>query len=173
MSTADSGRAAGTKATFSLIPVWPNIDEVDAADLLAFWKREGAIPDEAQAKARLKQAILLARDADGEVAGVCTALSMTPPQLGQPMYFWRAFIAPKWRKTRLIYSLLMDSFDVLEADSRERDFPCIGVILELENTRFGEVFRKAEWTKPHFIYIGKSPRGLDVRVRYFRGAKLK
>ena len=173
MSTVDAGLAAGRKAKFSLTPVWPEIDEHDTADLMAFWKREGAIPDEAQAKARLKQAVMLARDADGEVAGVCTAMPMTPPQLGQPVYFWRAFVAPKWRATRLIYSLLMDSFDVLDAYARERGFPCIGVILELENTRFGEVFRKAEWSKPHFVYIGKSPRGLDVRVRYFRGAKLK
>ena len=173
MNTVDAGRTAGRKSKFSITPVWPNIDEQDAADLMTFWKREGAIPDEAQANARLKQVVLLARDMDGEVAGVCTAMPMTPPQLGQPMYFWRAFVASKWRKTRLIYSLLMDSFDVLEAHAREREFPCIGVILELENTRFGEVFRKAEWTKPHFIYIGKSPRGLDVRVRYFRGAKLK
>ncbi len=173
MSTGNSGRTAGRKATFSLAPVWPSIDEQDTTELMAFWKREGAIPDEAQATARLKQVVMLARDADGEIAGVCTAMPMTPPQLGQPVYFWRAFVAPKWRATRLIYNLLMDSFDVLEAYARERDFPCIGVILELENTRFGEVFRKAEWIKPHFIFIGKSPRGLDVRVRYFRGAKLK
>lgn len=158
---------------FKLTPVWPQIPEHDAADLLAFWKREGAIPDEAQARARLKQVVVLARDANGDVAGVCTALPMTPPQLGQPVYFWRAFIAPKWRSSRLIYRLLMGSFDELEVYSRERDFPCIGVILELENNRFGEVFRTAEWRKPHFVYIGKSPRGLDVRVRYFRGAKLK
>lgn len=173
MSTVVADHTAGRKPKFSLIRAWPNIGERDATDLMAFWKREGAIPDEAQARARLKQVVLLSRDADGEVAGVCTAMPMTPPQLGQPMYFWRAFIAPKWRTTRLIYRLLMESFDVLEAYACERDFPCIGVILELENTRFGEVFRKAEWTKPHFIYIGKSPRGLDVRVRYFRGAKLK
>lgn len=161
------------KAEFTLSSTWPQISDEDAGNLLAFWKHEGAIPDETQAKARLKQAVLLARDANGEVAGVCTALPMTPPQLGQPVYFWRAFIAPQWRQTRLIYTFLMQSFDHLEAFARERDYPCIGVILELENNRFGEVFRQAEWRKPHFVYIGKSPRGLDVRVRYFRGARLK
>lgn len=163
----------GKKGGFALTPTWPQISDKDADDLLAFWKNEGAIPDEAQAKERLKQVVVLARDGDGEVAGVCTALPMTPPQLGQPVYFWRAFIAPKWRQSRLIYTLLMQSFDHLEAFARERDYPCIGVILELENNRFGEVFRQAEWRKPHFVYIGKSPRGLDVRVRYFRGARLK
>ena len=160
-------------ARFDMRPVWPEIAEQDASDLLAFWKREGAIPDEAQARQRLKQVVLLARDAEGAIAGVCTALPMTPPQLDQPVYFWRAFVAPKYRTSRLIYSLLTRSFDHLEAWARERDFPCIGVLLELENARFGEVFRKAEWRKTRFVYIGKSPRGLDVRVRYFRDAKLK
>lgn len=173
MKSADPDRVAQANARFSLTTVWPGIDSQDSTELMAFWKREGAIPDEARARARLQQVVLLARDGDGEVAGVCTALSLTPPQLGQPMYFWRAFIARKWRTTRLIYRLLMDSFDVLETYAREREFPCIGVILELENTRFGEVARKAEWGNSHFIYMGKSPRGLDVRARYFRGAKLK
>lgn len=173
MNSVDAFHGVQKASLFSLTTVWPSITDEDSADLLAFWKDEGAIPDEVQAKARLKQVVMLARDADGAIAGVCTALPTTPPQLGQPMYFWRAFIAPKWRTTRLIYSLLMDSFDVLEASAREHKFPCIGVLLELENNRFGKVFRKAEWVKPHFIFIGKSPRGLDVRVRYFRGASLK
>lgn len=173
MNSTDEFHSTREASRFTLTTVWPDISEQDSVDLLAFWKDEGAIVDEAQAKTRLKQVVMLARDGDGAVAGVCTALPMTPPQLGQPVYFWRAFIAPKWRTSRLIYSLLMDSFDVLEASARGQDFPCIGVLLELENNRFGKVFRKAEWTKPHFIFIGKSPRGLDVRVRYFRGARLK
>ena len=58
MSTADAGRTARTQTTFSLTPVWPKIDEQDATDLMAFWKREAAIPGEAQATARLQQAVL-------------------------------------------------------------------------------------------------------------------
>ena len=174
MTTTDPAkRPVAQRSGFNLIMAWPQISDEDASDLLAFWKREGAIPDEAQAKARLKQVVILARDAQGEIAGVCTALPMTPPQLAQPMYFWRTFVAPKWRTSRLFFTLLTHSFDALDEYARERDFPCIGVLLELENARFGEVFRKAEWHKTHFVYIGKSPRDLDMRVRYFAGAKLK
>ena len=165
--------AAFRSGQFTIHPVWPRISEQDASDLLAFWKHEGAIPDEAQARARLNQVVLLARDAMGDVAGVCTALPMTPPQLGQPVYFWRAFIGAHHRTSRLIFTLLSRSFDFLQSWAGARDFPCIGMLLELENARFGEVFRLAEWRKTRFVYIGKSPRGLDVRVRYFRGARLK
>ncbi|HET8899420.1 MAG TPA: hypothetical protein VFN09_11675 [Rhodanobacteraceae bacterium] len=162
-----------TRARLELTLAWPKISDRDGADLLAFWQREGAIPDETQAKARLAQVVFLARDTDGDVAGVCTALAMTPPQLGQPLYFWRAFVAPKWRSTRLIGTLLARSCEHLREYARERDFPCIGVLLELENARFREKGRRAEWVRPRFAYIGKSPRGLDVRVHYFRGARLK
>lgn len=158
---------------FDLTLAWPRIAPQDAQDLLDFWRREGAIPDEQQARERLAQVIFVARDGEGAVAGVCTAYPITPPQLGQPMYFWRAFIAPRWRHTRLIGTLLARSCATLAGDAREHDWPCIGVLLELENTRFREAGRKAEWVNPRFSYIGKSPRGLDVRVHYFRGARLK
>ena len=47
--------------------------------------KEKAIGDEAQARQRLKEVVLHARDADGEMAGVCTAAAVTLPRLGQPM----------------------------------------------------------------------------------------
>ena len=39
--------------------------------------------------------------------------------------------------------------------------------------RFGETLRSPVWPSTGFVYIGKGPRGLDLRVRYFRGARLK
>lgn len=173
LTETDAKNATTGSGRFTLVTVWPHIGEQDAQDLLAFWKQEGAIPDEGQARIRLSQVVLLARDADGNIAGVCTALPVTPPQLGQPVYFWRSFVAPKWRHTRLIGTLLTKSCEFLGDFARERDFPYIGILLELENERFKSAGRKAEWVHPRFTYIGKSPRGLDVRVHYFRGARLK
>lgn len=162
-----------TRPAFELTATWPQISAADGTDLLAFWKAHGAIPNEAEARVRLKQVVLLARDGHENVAGVCTAIPMTPPQLGQPVYFWRGFVAPGHRGTRLIGTLLSRSCDLLEAYAREHDFPCIGMLLELENERFRKIGRKAEWQHPRFAYIGRSARGLDVRVRYFKGARLK
>ena len=98
--TTDTPPGSGSR--FALTHVWPQIAPQDAQDLLAFWAQHNAIPNPDEARARLAQVVLLARDAEGKIAGVCTAYPMTPPQLGQPMYFWRAFIAPPWRATRLI-----------------------------------------------------------------------
>jgi len=116
---------------------------------------------------------MFARDQDGRVAGVCTAIPQNPPRLGQPIYFYRSFIAPRFRQTLLVFRMLKKAVALLEDDAREHDWPCIGVLLELENDRFGEKGRMPVWPGIDFVYVGKSPRGLECRIHWFREARLK
>jgi hypothetical protein len=148
--------------------------EADVADSIrAFWRNEGAFNDEPQMAARLQQIVMHATTPDGVIAGVCTAVAATPAQLGQPMYYWRTFVGARWRSTPLVMQLLKRSCVFLEEFARNNDYPCIGILLELENPRFRDKGRTAVWWNPRFTYIGRSPRGLDVRVHYFKGARLK
>lgn len=158
--------------TFRYITDWPTIEPAQADAIRAFWLREGALNDEAAMAERVKQVVLHSLDAEGRVAGVCTALPTTAP-LGQPMYFWRCFVGAQWRSTPLVMSLLKRSCAWLEDYAIAHGYPCIGVLLELENTRFRDKGRMANWWNPRFTYIGRSARGLDLRVHYFKGAKLK
>ena len=162
---------AGT--AFRIVDDWPGASPESAAAVAAFWLAEGAFDQHAQVQQRLPRLVAHALAPDGSVAGVCTAHAMTPPQLAQPMYYWRTFIGARWRSTPLVMQLLKHSCRLLEAHARAHDFPCIGVLLELENTRFRERGRAAQWWNPRFTYIGRSPRGLDVRVLYFKGARLR
>lgn len=139
----------------------------------AFWHRENAIQNPDGAARRLTQVVLYACAASGEVAGVATAIPMLPPRFGQPMYYLRAFVGRAWRTTPLVRSLTIRSCSVLEGYARERGFPCIGVLLELENTHFYKTLRKPVWWNPRFYYVGKSERGLEVRAFYFKDARLK
>ena len=159
--------------SFTFIEHWQKDDAENAEAVLAFWRRENAIGDETQAKKRLSEIVLHAVTADGEVAGVCTAVPITLPRLGQPTYYYRCFIGAKWRKSRLVLNMLKQTGEVLESYAREHGFPCIGIVLELENSRFGQTMQNAVWPSTGFVYIGKSQRGLDLRVKYFRGARLK
>ncbi len=68
---------------------------------------------------------------------------MTTPRLGQPMYYYRCFIGEQWRKSRLVLTMLKKAFAVLEGHARRHAYPCIGMVLELENTRFS---RNLAWT---------------------------
>lgn len=167
---SDSSVAA---PTFQFVTHWKTQSAENKEAVLGFWQCEGALANDVQAKERLNEVVLHARHRDGAVAGVCTVVPMTLPRLGQPMYYYRCFIGRDWRKSRLVFSLLNRAFDVLEDSARSDAYPCIGVVLELENARFGDTLRAPVWPSTGFVYIGKSGRGLELRVRYFRGARLK
>jgi hypothetical protein len=162
-----------TPAGFSFTVCRPGPSPGDAAAIRDFWRSEKALDSDAAMDQRLPQVLMLARASDGRVAGVCTALAITPPRLGQPVYYWRTFVGAAWRSSQLVMALLKRSCALLEDEARAADFPCIGVLLELENARFSDAGRRAEWHHPRFTYIGRSERGLDLRVHYFRGARLK
>ena len=160
-------------ARFEFVRHWPQGTPKDGMAVLEFWRREGALVDEVQTQTRLREVVLHATTAAGDVAAVCTAVPMTLPRLAQPMYYYRCFVGKQWRKTRVVFTLLLRAFDTLQTYAQANGFPCIGVLLELENERFGTMLRAPKWPGLDFVYAGKSGRGLELRVRYFRGARLK
>lgn len=161
-------------ARFSYHPGWTELTASDAEDIVAFWKQEKALPPGLDGHQRVSQVVYFARDAEGQIAAVGTALPQLPPQLGQPVYYYRSYVAPSWRSTRVVYNLLRRSMKLLEDDAEANDWPCIGILMELENERFGEVGRMPIWPRRvPFVYIGRSPRGLECRVYWFQKATLK
>lgn len=158
---------------FEYVTCWGNISDSDQQILSAFWQAEGALNGAERIAARLPQVVMYARAANGEIAGVCTADRVVAPRLGQPVYYWRTFTAYAWRAKFPVKALLLRSCELLEEFARARKFPAIGVLLELENSIFKGKARNAVWRNPRFVYIGQSARGMEVRVHYFRGAKLK
>src|SRR5262249_20971258 len=138
-----------------------------------FGKSGGGLGDETEARPRLREIVVHARAESGAVAGVCTAIPVTLPKLGQPMYYYRCYVGKDYRQSMLFLHLWSRALPILEGHARNHNFPCIGVVVELENARFGENGRDPVWHKSGFTYIGKSQRGFDLRVRYFRGAQLK
>lgn len=167
-----SDAAASSRSGFQFVTHWQREDAENADAVHAFWQHENAIDGAHRTQRRLREVILDARTQSGEIAGVCTTVPVTPPRLAEPMYYYRCFIGSPWRKTRLVYDMLNRAFEVLERHAIEHDYPCIGVMLELENTKFDSNLRRPVWTHTRFIYIGKSARNLDLRVRYFHGAHL-
>ena len=170
-ASATSAHAAPARR-FRFVADWPAPAAEDAEAIRGFWRREHAFNDEAQMTARLPQVVMHALDGD-EVAAVSTAVAVTPPIFGQPVYYYRSFVGRKWRTTILVESLLKRSQALLGAFARERDFPCIGVLLELENARFRKRMRMPVWSRTGFVYVGRSGRGLEYRVAFFGGATLK
>ena len=167
--TSSNGSSA---PRYTFVADWQALDPVAGEAIADFWRREGALADEALIKARLPQVVMHVLDGDA-VAAISTAVPMTPPQFGQPVYYFRMFVGKAWRSTPLIKRLAVRATKCLEEYAVAHDFPCIGVMLELEGARFKEKWRMPIWSYAQFIYIGRSPRGLETRVYYFKGALLK
>ena len=152
---------------------WQCLDPADGEAICAFWAREGANVQGAEATRRLREVVAHVVTEDDQIAAVATVAPKILPRLGQPMYAFRCFIGGAWRKSTLARSLVKLSEDVLYPYARERGFPCIGVLLELENERFRTGLRRAYWSDMRMTYIGQNAIGQDVRVWYFPGARLK
>jgi hypothetical protein len=163
-------------ADIDFVELWPHAGEGEHEPaLLRFWSEEKAFADIADARRRLREVVLYARDRDGEVAAVCTAVPMILPRLGEPMYYYRCLIGQAWRSTQLVMAMLRRACVVLEDYAVAQAYPCIGIVLELENDAFGKSLDSPVWPNPEqrgFVYIGKSRHGLDLRIAYFRGSRL-
>lgn len=158
---------------YRTITDWQQLEPATAEAIRQFWLREHANVAGVEATRRLAQVVAHVEDENGELAAVATAVPKVLPRLGQPLYYYRCFVGKAWRSSKLVRPLLRHTQKVLESYAREHDYPCIGVLLELENEGFADTLRWAHWAGTGFSYIGVSPRGLDLRVWYFRGARLK
>lgn len=159
--------------TYQTITDWQQLDPADGEAIRQFWLSEQANVEGEEATRRLNQVVAHVVDENGNIAAVATVAPKILPRLGQPMYYYRCFVGEAWRSSKLIRPLLRHTQKVLESYARKHDYPCIGILLELENEGFADTMRWAHWAGVGFSYIGVSPRGLDLRVWYFRGARLK
>ena len=158
-----------------IITDWQQLDAATGEAIRAFWIREQASVEGDEATRRLAEVVAHVVDANGNLAAVATAEPRILPRLGQPLYYYRCFVGRAWRFDNLVRRLMLHAWVVLESYARARGFPCIGVLVELENHGFGGTMRWAHWPRggSGLSFIGLSPRGLELRVGYFRGACLK
>jgi len=64
-----------------IVPVWKQVTPELAQELMAFWRDNKAIGDDAAAAARALQAVCIARDEAGTLCGVGTAVVKVLPRL--------------------------------------------------------------------------------------------
>ena len=155
------------------IPVWKQVTPELAAELIEFWRENKAIGNEANAAARAMQAVSVARDEDGALCGVCTAVIKVLPRLRQPTYYFRQYFAKRMRGHNHIRSFHLHAKQVLEQYNAAQDqAESLGILLELENTKLASVYNRAHEPAFDSTFIGYSPRGLVLRVSYFKDAVL-
>lgn len=154
--------------------IWQQVDDRLAEEILAFWRAESALPANEDGSARAKQAVTVMRDADGTIAAISTVVIKRIPRLQQPLYYYRTFCAERHRGRRTMLDMLSHCQNTLTAYCAGQQQPeAIGILIELESAMLSGRYDEAQNTETGFCFIGRSPRGNNLFVRYFPGAKLQ
>ncbi|HSD15829.1 MAG TPA: hypothetical protein VLC71_01030 [Thermomonas sp.] len=157
-----------------IVPVWKDLSPDLSAELVAFWHGHNAIQNEAAAARRSEQAVCIARDADGAMCGVATAVVKVLPRLRQPMYYYRQFFAKGLRGQHQELAFFQRAKRILQDYNAGLDkAESLGILLEVENAKIAAAYRRAHEPGFDATFIGYSPRGLQLRVSYFDNAVLQ
>lgn len=162
---------------FTVRNVWQTASDEDRERLREFYRREDTFASEMAMESRLGEILLIAEDERGQIIGISRAFSTTPPQILQPLYYLSIFIGAASRGGTILSTLLRHSVKILDEYASAHAYPCVGILLELFNESFytkpNTWRRKGVWQGSQFHFIGKSIRGHDLRVHYFKNAYLK
>lgn len=154
--------------------VWNNVTPALSEELVAFWRINKAIVDDAAAAARAMQAVCVARDQAGAICGVGTAVIKVLPRLRQPMYYYRQYFATAMRGRNQLIPFYQQARQALQAHNASLGKPeSLGMLIEAENAKLSSAYHHA--VEPSFAatFIGYSPRGTNLYVSYFDGAILQ
>ena len=157
-----------------ILPVWKKVTPALGEELMAFWRSNKAIVDDATAAARALQAVCIARDEAGAICGVGTAVIKVLPRLRQPMYYYRQFFAKSLRGRSQLIPFYQQARQALQEYNVSLEMPeSLGVLIETENAKLSSAYDRA--CEPAFsaTFIGYSPRGTHLYVSYFDGAVLQ
>ena len=172
-SVRDPAMQADAAMAFQIIPVWRQVMPELKAELVDFWKLNRAIGDPARAQARADEAVCIARDQDGALCAVGTAVVRVLPRLRQPLYYYRLFFAKRARGQQHMPAFYNRCRGVLQAYNASLPQPeSLGVLVELESVFLSSFYKRAHVTEMNSTFIGYSPRGLQLRVSYFEDAIL-
>jgi len=122
----------------------------------------------------------VARDADGQVAGVSTATRKIVPQLGFECFWYRTFVgrahrALGLRATQLFWAILLESYRFLnERFQQGCDPTALGLYAEIESRSIMRARNDLVWRDHgmNAVYIGRTQDGRHIRVWYFDGARV-
>lgn len=140
-------------------------------EVISFWNQvmPGAKFDKTE---RANHAVYLAYYSH-RIIGITTAQPKLITKLNNNYFYnFRILIHPDYRMPGLLEKLSLLTVDHLENVFINNQTDCIGLITLVENTQLNELRKKPIYPTTGFVFIGYSKKGFQVRVRYFKGAKI-
>ena len=164
----------GARVSLEIVPVWKQVTPELSSGLISMWARNSALPDPTKAAERAQQAVAVGRDTDtGALWGVGTAVLGIVPSCGQPTYLYRQCFDVGARGLKQTVPFLQTIRRTLEAYNASLPKPeSVGVMIELQNDDVAKSYQDMYEEEVHAHFIGWSPRGKQLRVMYFKDAKI-
>ena len=137
-------------------------------DSILFWKGLDQQFDMEYQK-RAQEAVAHVRFKD-KVLGISTGALVYHAPLKSYVYLYRCYLKEEIRLQGLDAQLLLESFTILEEFNKNNPL-AIGVLV-VSQAEFIRGWNKAIWPGTEMMFIGNTPKGYPVRIRYFEGVKV-
>jgi hypothetical protein len=165
---------------YQLEAVWPTPSLAEREDVINFWLAESALANRAAAEQRAYQLLVVARNGEGQVAGVSTAVRTFVSQLGFDCFYYRTFVGRAHRghglrSTKLLWNIALESYRLLNQRFLQGCDPdVLGLYAEIESPSIMRNRSDLVWHDGgmNTVYIGRTPDGRHIRVWYFDGARI-
>jgi GNAT superfamily N-acetyltransferase len=149
------------------------VDETLREELVAMWMAEQALPSREAALERAGEAAVVARDSAGRLIGVGTLKEVYAPRLINHFFQYRSFVARDCRRqdvgTKVVSAVTTYLEDEFAAGRIAR---AIGLLSVVENPHLQAGLKDAITILVPFIFVGVTEEGKQIRVYYFKGAKI-
>ena len=151
------------------IDLFAEQDAFSADELIDLWTNDGRL-DEADARRRIDEVLLVSAAPDGTLAAISTAYIDRDPVLELDVWNYRTLVAKEHREANLAATMAVICRDHLEylyvsgAETRPA-----GVLSEVHSTVLKQL-NLAEWRQTGFTFIGEDAQGSHIRIHYFPGA---
>jgi hypothetical protein len=146
------------------------VSEDVGAEILGFWEGRGALSGDA-ARERLREVVCVLRDPAGAVVGVNSVYAESIPLIaGRVFWVYRSLLdadaAGQWME------MVRAAFNALEAKFDPEAGGPIGLCLLMADREEMRRRPEAQWEDPRMLYAGYLPDGRQVRIGYFKGARI-
>jgi len=152
--------------------VFGKLDQDLAGELIGVWKKHNLLAESESGNTRVKQVVMVVRNKNHEIIGISTAYPIQVEQLKNKLFAFRCMLVPEYRYPGLLTKLTVMTRDFLEEVHLTYDPYCIGIITEVQNTKLNDHRKEAVYPGSGFTFIGYSKKGFQIRVYYFKCAKI-
>jgi hypothetical protein len=153
--------------------VWGHDDDALRDELVDLWLAENALPSREAALERAEEAVAVARDGEGRIVGVATMRETFAKRFANYFFLYRTFIARPRRRDHVATAMVLAVTGYLEAEfAAGRIERAVGLLAVTDNPHLQAGLRDAVTIIVPFVFVGLTDEGKQMRVYYFKGAKI-